>query len=209
MQSPPTVYLINDNEAFNVSLVSLISSIGLETAIIASGGEFLQNLDSRRSGCVVIDLCKPHLDGMRVLDELERRLLPPPVIVLTEQADVRSVVRAAHHGVIAFLLKQHASRTEILDAIQTALKHDSQQRSIHARREELRVRFAALTTHERQVLDLLLSGDELLVIAEKLEVSRRTVELRRAQVMKKLKTTTFPALVALVTEFDNIPSALK
>ncbi len=163
MPSLPVVFLIDDHDAFSDSVVQLISSIGLGVERFASGGAFLQRLGDCAPGCVVIDLCKPHLDGMRVLDEIARQPLQLPTIVLTGQADVSLVVRAVHHGVVAFLEKQHASRTEILDAVQTALKLYSQRRAKSLRRQEIRARFAKLADPEQQVLHLLLQGDELVV----------------------------------------------
>jgi FixJ family two-component response regulator len=171
MQSQ-TVHLIDEQDSFSASLIELISSMRLRVITFSSGGDFLKALDADCSGCVIVDLGKPHLDGMRVINELARIPLSPPVIVLTGEADVSTVVLAAHRGVLAYLQKQQTSRTEILEAIQLAL-----------------------------------SGREILVIADVLKVSRRTVDSRRTQLMKKLKVKTFTDLVALETEHRNLPPA--
>lgn len=205
MHTSPTVFVINDNDMFCESLTELIASVGLRTERVASGGEYLQDFDGHRPGCVVIDLAKPHLEGMRVLEELSQMPLRPTVVALVDLVDVAVVVRAARHGVAVVLQMPQTSSTELLDAIQAAIIQDGQQRARHARSEEIRRHFDTLSPPELLVLDLLLQGDELVVIAEKLNVSRRTVENRRAQLMQKLGVTTFTALVALLMEKGDFP----
>lgn len=206
MPTPPTVFLINDDDLFSKSLVELISSVGLKIVRISSGSDYLQDFDHRHPGCVVIDLGKPHLEGMRVIEEFSRIPLRPTVVGLVDLVDVTVVVRAARHGVTVVLQKPHTSSTELLDAIQAAITQDAEQRAIHARGEEIRLRFDSLSVPERQVLELLLHGDELVAIAEKLNVSRRTVENRRTQLMQKLGVNTFTALVALLIEQGHFPN---
>lgn len=207
MPTSPTVFLINDNDVFDESLTTLISSVGLSTVRMTSGGTYLREFDSSRSGCVVVDLGKAHLEGMRVLEELSRIPLRPTVVGLIDTVDVTVVVRAARHGVAAVLQMPHTSSTELLDAIQTAISKDAQQRASHARGEEIRGRFDSLSPREWQVLERLLHGDELADIAKKLNVSRRTVENRRARLMRKLGVTTFTALVALMMEKGHLPGS--
>lgn len=205
MQMPPTVFLIDDDDTFYQTLVRLVSSVGLRTERQASGKTFLQTFDCNHPGCVLIDLGKPHLEGMHVLESLAPIPLRPPVIGLVDQADVKVVVRAARQGAAALLQPRHTSHTELLEAIQAAVAQDQQQRANFARGEAIRGRFDLLNASEWQVLELLLHGHDLTYIADKLAVSRRTVDNRRLRLMQKLQVTTFAGLVALLIEKGHFP----
>ncbi|MDB5340782.1 MAG: histidine kinase [Planctomycetaceae bacterium] len=200
MQTLPTVVLIHDDDHFCQSTATLVSSVGLRIVRLASGGIYLRDFGAGHSGCVVIDLGKPKLEGMQLLEELFRSPLRSPVIGIVSHVDVSTVIRALRHGVSAVLQIQHASNTELLDAIQAAIAKDARQRASHSRGEEIQSLFDSLSATEWAVLELLMHGDELTVVAEKLEVSRRTVESRRARVMNKLGVKSFTALVALLLE---------
>lgn len=200
MQTPPTVILIHDDDHFCESMATLVSSIGLGIVRLASGGIYLRDFGASHLGCVVVDLGKPNLEGMQLLEELSRSPLRPPVIGLVSQVDVSTVIQALRRGVSGVLQIQHATNTELLDAIQTAIAKDARQRASHSRGEEIQSRFDSLSPNEWAVLELLMHGDELTIIADKLGVSRRTVENRRARVMNKLGVKSFAALVALLME---------
>ena len=151
-----------------------------------------------------MDLGKPHLEGMRVLDDVAQMAVPLPAIFLASQVEVSAVVRAARQGVFAFLEKHRVNRTEILDAVQLVLKLDADKRIHDLRRIEVRDRFLRSSSIERQVLDLLLQGLALNTIAAELGVNRQTVANRRDQVIMKLGVGTFSSLVALVAEHESL-----
>ena len=205
MNSSPAVFLISDDSDFSEVLSKLIAAVGLKFSRFASGGEFLTSYDDGCPGCVVVDLGTPHVEGIRLLAELSRRPLRPPVVGLVTQVDVTAVVQAARHGVAAVLQMQHTSSTELLDTIQAAIAQDARQRANLARGEEIRGRFDSLTSGEWLVLERLVQGDELAAIAEHLDVSRRTVENRRARLMNKLQVTTFVGLMRLLIEKGHFP----
>jgi FixJ family two-component response regulator len=122
------------------------------------------------------------------------------VIVLTGHADAPAVVRVMRFGVVSFLQKHSLSETALLEAIQEALKRDAQQRSARDGRQERERRLNSLSLPEKLVLDLLIAGRGHTNIAETLGVSRRTVENRRAKIMKKLGVSTFAELIRFTVE---------
>lgn len=202
-----TVWMIDNDLAYRESVSTLVHSLGFAGRPFASGHEFLQAFDERATGCVILDLKTADMDGLVVIERLAQRPLSPPVIVLTAQADVPSAVRAMRLGAVAFLQKQALSETALWEAIQQALERDEQQRAAQARREELKTRLARLTPDEMLVLLRLVKGDDHTSIAEDLDISRRTVENRRAKLMKKLAVTTFPQLIRLAVEADLFPAS--
>jgi len=203
MQLPSSMYLIHHNDDFCQSFAALASTVGINPVQLPPSGTYLETFEGRRAGCVVIDLAQSKFDGIRVLDELSRIPRRPPVIALVDQVDVNAVVEAARRGVTTVIQKQHVTSNELLDAIQSAIDKDLEQQAKHARGVEIQNRFSSLKPGEWQVLEQLLLGHELTSIAENLQLSRRTIENRRARLFKKLEVSTFTALVALLMEIGH------
>ncbi|MFO0791065.1 MAG: response regulator [Pirellulales bacterium] len=202
------VHIVDDDADYLVSLTQLVNNLGFQTVCYASGNELLEQPDDRLHGCLILDLKMPQITGFTVLEELAKRRVAPPVIVLTGYADVPAVVRAYQSGlVVAFLQKQAVSEIAILEAIQAAMARDDEQRSTFTRRNELEVRLSQLTQPEVEVLNLLMKGADHTRIAEALDISRRTVENRRAKIMKKIGANSFPELVRLVLDAGYRPEA--
>lgn len=178
----------------------LIASMGFKARGFSVGEEFLRASDSLDAGCVILDMKLPDLSGLALLEQLSRKPLPPPAIVMSAYAEVAIAVRAMQLGVIAFFQKHALSETALWEAIHFAMARDAENRANHARRELVQGRLAKLSEPERQVLDLLVRGWDHTRIAKALEISRRTVENRRAKLMKKLGAQNFPQLIRLAME---------
>lgn len=203
MQTRATIFLIGENDSFCHTVVALASQMQLSVVRFPTGPDFLRHYDGSQTGCVIIDFDKPQYEGLHVVDQLMQMTPYPPVIGIVGQVDVSSVVAAARHGVMSFLHVQNASGSEILDVIQAAISQDAQKREEIARRADITKRFATLSPVERQVVELLLRGDELLTIATKLNVSRKTIENRRERVMQKLGVNTLTELISISMEHDT------
>lgn len=194
------VHILDDDAAYRDSLAQLIFTLGFQTVCYGSANEYLQ-AEADLPGCLILDLKLADRSGLAVLADLARRSGAHPVIVLTGHANVPAIVQAYQSGrVIAFLQKQSMSELALLEAIQEAIGQDLARREILARRESVIDRLQKLSENERQVLDRLLKGAEHNRIAEELGISRRTVENRRAKIMKKLNATTLPELVRIAVE---------
>jgi two-component system response regulator FixJ len=202
VESQPTISIIDDDPDYLESLSLLVRSMGFSTKSYARGGDFLASDDSLAAGCVILDLKLPDLQGIAVLEALGSRPLAPPVIVMTAHAEVTIAVRALRSSVVASFQKHAVSETSLREAIHRAFARDADLRAAHARREEVQSLLALLSAPERQVLELLVQGFDHTRIAEALGISRRTVENRRAKLMKKLRVAHFPQLVRLAMEAE-------
>jgi two-component system response regulator FixJ len=200
VSAQPTVIIVEDDCAYAESLTSLVTAMGFRSRVHATGRDFLDNHSGDMIGCILLDLKLPDIDGLTVLESLRAAPRLVPVIVLTGHADVPAAVKAMRNGVVAFLQKQSFSETALWEAIHQAIALDGKQREINARRDAVKAQIALLSEPELEVLKLLVAGHDHTTIAEQLQVSRRTVENRRARLMKKLGVSTFPELVRLAME---------
>ncbi len=199
MRDEPTVFIVDDDPAFLESLAVLVLSMGLKTRTFASGQDFLSQFDPQVPGILILDVRMPTISGLALQERLAKEPLCPPIIILTGHADVPTAIRALRQGAIEFLQKT-ARESELREAIQKAVAHDTESRREYAAKSQILARLALLTPAERQVLGLILAGAPNKTIATKLGVSRRTVEDRRSRLMQKLEATSLPELVRLVTE---------
>jgi len=201
-QHPAKVFVIDDEEAVRDAIAMTLETVGLDYRLFASGSEFLQAFHSDWSGCVVLDIRMPGMSGLDLQRELNARQVSLPVIFITGHGDIPMAVEAMRRGAIDFIRKPFRDQ-ELLDRIQEALQQDRQARETLTERQHLRERIAALTPREREVFDRVAEGQANKVIAIELGVSERTVEVHRAQVMKKLQAKSLAQLVRLKIETEK------
>jgi FixJ family two-component response regulator len=194
---PPatTIFIIDADAAFVHTVSALGKSMGLEICWFSSGEEFFRQFDSERPGCLVLEVRLSDMSGLDVQQRLKAMPISPPIIFVVAKADVPTVVRAKRMGAVNFMLKQSISETELWESIRTAIERDAADRAVHEHRRSQLERLSRLTGPERQVLDLLLSGNSNRHIAEVLGVTRRAAESRRARLMRKLGANSLPDLV--------------
>ena len=192
----PTVYIVDDDAEMRETLRSLVSSVNLPVETYASGQEFLETQSGGRAGCLVVDLRMPGLSGIDLQDALVSRGLTLPVIIISGYGDVPTAARAMRAGALDFLEKP-VSRQLLLDRVREGLEVDQQRRRADAERAEIGGRVARLTPRERQVMELVVSGNSNKVIAMDLGLCEKTVEVHRAHVMEKMKVQSLAELVRL------------
>jgi two-component system response regulator FixJ len=190
------VYVIDDDDAVRDSLVALLASAGLAVRSYAAAEAFLDALDHLSGGCVVTDVQMPGMTGLQLLDRLKGRTGEFPVIVLTGQADVRMAVEALKNGASDFIEKPFESDA-LLAAVQRALAHRSQSQSQATLLAESAQRIAGLSARERDVLGGLVAGHSNKEIARGLNISPRTVETYRANIMTKTRAGSLSELVRI------------
>lgn len=195
----PTVFIVDDDLAFGESLSLLIQSMGFATERFTNPAKFLAAFDADRPGCIVLDVRMPHMSGLDLQEQLCLNRNCPPIIMLTGYAEVLTAVRAMRQGAIDYLQKTF-SEAELWDALNGAMARDARNRLSLRRQDEVKSLFEQLTSAERDVLDRLMAGDSNKEIASYLDVSIRTVEDRRARIMRKLRAENIPQLVSTVLE---------
>lgn len=199
MYQGQTVFVVDDDEQARSSVCALARSMRVEAEAFASAEEFLQQYAEGRPGCVVADLRMSGMSGLELQERLLARGIALPFVLLTAYARTPVTVRAVQSGAVTVLDKPYAD-DDLWDAIRKALEKDSARRCRGDRTRELRARVARLTPGERQVMDLLGQGKPNKQIAAELEVSLRTVENRRGQVLAKMQAGSFAELLRLWME---------
>jgi two-component system response regulator FixJ len=202
MDSDSTVFVIDDDSGARNSVVALVGLKGLRAEGFSSAEDFLSQYDSARKGCLVLDVRMPGMSGLDLLQTLKARGSSLPVIVITGFADVPMAVRAMQEGAVTFLEKP-CQEHELWQAIKQALELEQSQHAQRKQRAEIQARLASLTEEEMEVFRRLLIGHPNKQIAIDLDLGLRTIELRRANVMKKMQATSLPDLVrmAILTGF--------
>lgn len=190
------VLVVDDDEAVRSSLRLLLKSAGLATCAYASAAEFLAAYDDDQPGCLVLDIRMPGMNGLELQDELNRRGAMIPVIFITGHGDVPMAVESMRRGALDFLQKPFRDE-DLIDRVQKALALDQGNRAQLEVRDAIRIRLAALTPREMQVLRLLALGKSNKQMAGDLGVSQRTIEIHRAHLMHKMEATSVAQLVRM------------
>lgn len=180
------IFLVDDHESVRRSAGFMLKTSGYEVETFESGDQLLKEIDSRPAGCILMDVQMPGRDGLEVQQELKARGIPYPIIVMTGHGDIDIAVRAMKAGAVDFIEKPFQKET-LLGAIEECCHRLDKRRERSARTEEARVRIEALTPRERDVLGGLVKGHPNKTIAYDLGISPRTVEIHRANVMRKLE----------------------
>jgi two-component system response regulator FixJ len=173
-----TVFVVDDDDAVRDSLQLLLESAGMTVEAFASPLEFLKSSAPGRPGCLLIDVRMPEMSGIEVQENLAAANRQLPVIVMTGHADVPLAVRAMKAGAVDFIEKPFDDEV-IIETVRRALELRP------AANPEIAQRLASLTPREREVLEGLVAGRANKVIAFDLDISARTVEIYRANMMTK------------------------
>lgn len=195
--SESIVHVVDDDAALRESLAFLLESAGFEVTVAESAVEFLTRLGPDLRGCILTDIRMPEMDGIELLRHVRNSPTPLPVVVMTGHGDVPVAVEAMKLGAVDFVEKPFDDEV-LLRAIREALARGEGggDPSIDA----FKTRLATLTGRERQVFDGLLSGEPNKVIARRLDISPRTVEVYRAGVMTKMEAGSVSELVRLAVK---------
>ena len=173
-----------------------MDSVNVPHEIYGSGDEFLESVEERRPGCLVLDIRMPGLGGLELQDELIQRGSTLPIIFITGHGDVPMAVEAMQKGAVDFIQKPFRDQ-DLLDRVREALLTDKERRQEQEKHDEVERRLSRLTNREREVFDLVVTGKPNKVIAYELGVSQRTVEIHRARVMEKMQAKSLADLVKM------------
>jgi two-component system, LuxR family, response regulator FixJ len=192
MPADKVVHVVDDDAAMRDSLQFLLSAAGFDVKLHESAVAFLADA-AKVDGCVVTDVRMPEMDGIELLRRLKVSSPQLPVIVMTGHGDVPLAVEAMKLGASDFVEKPFDDET-LLGAIKAALE---QSHAIAAGTvdPEIATRTNSLSERERQVFEGLVAGQSNKVIANKLKISPRTVEIYRANVMTKMQAGSLSELV--------------
>ena len=174
------VFVVDDDPSIREAIKSLLSLEGLRAETFGTAQEFLRAERPDLPGCVVLDVELPGLSGLDLQRELAAHGIKLPIIFITGYGDIPMSVRAMKAGALEFLTKPFRDQ-DLLDAIQQALERDRTARQHSRENAELRKRFDALTTREREVMSLVAGGWLNKQIGFELEISEITVKIHRGR----------------------------
>lgn len=190
------VYLVDDDDSVRRSVGFLLKTSGLKVEAFADGAEFLNQAGKLDPGAVLLDIRMPGTDGLEVQGELNARGVTFPVVVMTGHGDVEMAVRAMKAGAVDFIEKPF-NKTVVLEALDEAFARLGRKGRDSTRREEAQLRLNGLTPREREVLEGLVVGYPNKTIGYDLGISARTVEIHRANLMKKLEVNNLSDLLRI------------
>jgi two-component system, LuxR family, response regulator FixJ len=190
------VFIVDDDPRVLNGLHATLSLAGLQTLGFESAERFLDHVTVEHSGCLLVDIKLPGMNGLDLQHELARLNPLISVIVITGHADVQSAVRAMKAGALEIMQKPFRGE-QLLAHIHRALAISRTKTRLASQEKAERRRLEVVTQRERQVLNLILDGLTNREIARDLGISSRTVEVHRARLMKKLEVEDVVGLVRL------------
>jgi two-component system, LuxR family, response regulator FixJ len=197
LNSETTVFLVDDDRAALRALQTTVKVVFPRVEAFTSAAEFLAVYRPERAGCLVLETAMSGMSGLELQRRLIRDKIGLPVIFVTAHANVPMAVEAMQLGAVDFFEKP-VKEQRIWDAIRKGIDLDAQNRRRAARRREAEERMGKLSPGEREVLDLILEGKMNKEIATELGLSTRTIEDRRAKLMRKMNAQCLAELVQFV-----------
>lgn len=191
------VHIIDDDEAIRDALSWLLQSRGVAVRTWETAETFLAAYHADLRGCLLLDIRMGGMSGLELFDRLRDLDCPLPVIFLTGHADVPMAVSALKRGARDFVEKPF-NDNDLVDRLLDALAAEAEAHARHASKADRAARLASLSAREKQVMDLILEGLMNKVIADRLGISMRTVEVHRARVLEKMGAKTAVDLARLV-----------
>jgi len=185
MSSETTViHIVDDDAAMRDSLSFLLDVSGFRTRAYASAEALLEQAGDLQSGCILTDVRMPGMNGLDLVRKVRELGLPHPVVVMTGHGDVPLAVEAMKAGARDFIEKPFSDEF-LLRALRSACETPAESEAVEAARQEAQSKIAALSPRERDVLLGVVAGKANKVIAFELDISPRTVEVYRANLMSK------------------------
>ena len=199
------VFIVDDDDRMRAATQRLLKSVGLHAESFATPQDFLRHKLPDAASCLILDVRLPGMSGLEVQSKLNDAGAQIPIIFITSHGDIPMTVKAMKSGAVEFLTKPFRDQ-DLIDAIQKALKSDDELRQQQSEIAQLRERYAKLTTREREVMSLVVSGMLTKQIASTLAMSEITATVHRGHVMRKMQANS-PAELGRMAEKLKLPTA--
>ena len=190
------VYVLDDDAAMRDSLEFLLGAANFHVTLFESAQHFLDALPGVEFGCVVSDVRMPGIDGIELLQRLKAGRSTLPVLIMTGHGDVPLAVEAMKLGAVDFLEKPFED-DRLIGMIEIALKQAESGARNEAATLDITARIESLSPRERQVMEGLVAGLSNKMIAREYDISPRTIEVYRANVMTKMQASSLSELVRM------------
>lgn len=193
-----TVFIVDDDAALLKSMSRSLVRYLLKTRAFSSVESFLLAIETRKPGCIVLDYDLPGMNGLELQAHLKANNIRTPIIFITGHGGIQEAVAATKAGAVNFLEKPYEPLA-LVDSIEEALQMNTLNQQAGAAMDRLDPLIGRLTTRERQIFDLMIRKPDASSskgVAQLLNISPRTVEKHRAQIMYKTGCRTTTELVA-------------
>lgn len=196
MTTKGMIYVIDDDDAMRDSLNFLLDSSGYSVTLFDDAQRFMEALPGLAFGCVVSDVRMPGIDGIELLKRMKAQHSPFPILIMTGHGDVPLAVEAMKLGAVDFLEKPFED-DRLIAMIEAAIRQAEPAAKSEAIAQDVAARVASLSPRERQVMEGLVAGLSNKLIARDYDISPRTIEVYRANVMTKMQAGSLSELVRL------------
>ena len=192
----PIVFVVDDDASVRDAIGNLLESVGIRAQMFGSTEEFMRAQRPDVPSCLILDVRLPGTSGLEFQEQLEKAGVEIPIIFITAHGDIPMTKRAMKAGAIEFLTKPFEKK-DLLDAVAHGLERDRLSRQERADLFLLQSRLDQLTSREREVMDLVVSGLINKQIATQLGLSEVTVKIHRGRVMQKMQAASLADLVRI------------
>ena len=189
-------FIVDDDEAVRDSMSMLLETEELPHQCFSSATEFFRQYDSSQKGCLILDISMPGMSGLELQEKLNESNSLLPIIFITGHGDIPMAVEAMRQGALDFMRKPF-QEDDLISRIQQAFDYEVDSRNERNATQLMLDKLTLLTSREKQVFELVTTGQANKSIAHDLDISERTVEAHRSQAMKKLEAKTLAQLVRI------------
>ena len=190
------VYVVDDDEPTRCSLSALFRSVGLHAEAFGSTREFLSFSKPAVPSCIILDVRLPHESGLELQQHLLNMGTPASIVFISGHGDIAMTVQAMKAGARDFLAKPFRDQ-DILDAVTSALRHDTERLQDERSMADLRYRYDSMNAKERAVMGYVVAGLMNKQIAAEMNLSEITIKTHRAHAMKKMASRTLAEFVRI------------
>jgi RNA polymerase sigma factor (sigma-70 family) len=208
MNGSPVVFVVDDDPSVRSSLKFLLSTVGLQVESFDSADTFLHKNLPDAPSCLVLDVRLPGLSGLDFQRALAAMKIYIPIVFLTGHGDIPMSVRAMKAGAVEFLTKPFRDQ-DLLDAVRIALERDRVRREEEKEVMTFQQRFDSLTSRERQVISMVVSGMLNKQIADQLGTAESTVKVQRSRALEKMHAESLVDLVRMIEKLKGPSGALR
>lgn len=204
-----TIYIVDDDEAIRDSLSLSLSKRGYRVKSYSSSEEFLTTLQNLDEGCLILDISMPGISGIELQKILIEKKCLLPIIFITGHGDIEMSVNAIKDGAVDFIEKPFR-HGKLLERIHEALIQNQNLLAAKEKRDVIESRFHNLTPREKEVMQILVSNSGGLTnknIADKLDISHRTIDHHRARIMEKMHAKSLNDLLSMAESITALDSS--
>jgi FixJ family two-component response regulator len=208
MDDNAIVYIVDDDTAIREALEGLFRSVSLKTVCFNKPRGFLETPIPSAPACIVLDVRLPEMSGLEFQRELLARDCKIPVIFVTGHGDIEMSVQAMKAGAVEFFTKPFRHQS-LLESVQRAIEGDQARLTQERYVSNLRERFEMLTTREREVMSVLVTGQLNKQIGATIGATESTVKAHRTQIMRKMEANSLPELVRMADRLGVVEANMN